>query len=246
MSISFVNSSVNSSGASTSTISLTDPGAAGNFLIANISVDCDTAITVTYPDGTWHELFNDHFGTDGQSNVIAYKASGTGSGSYAFGLASTGTIFTNAMGVMFAYSGHDSATPINGTPTSAIDVNGGATPFSAIAPSITTTIDGCEIIWLVGTDFTNASSTPAVTFPGSYLHGIQEPAANANTFSMAAIASLNQATHGATGTVTGTLDTGGQLTGVAVYLVALAPSGAAPPVVIIPTQITDQFLGMPF
>ena len=68
MSIAFVGKTENHG--SGSTISVSNPGVTGNYLIGIIACDAGGTDTISLPDASWHQLDHVFFGGDGTWNQI--------------------------------------------------------------------------------------------------------------------------------------------------------------------------------
>ncbi len=126
-------------------------------------------------------------------------------------------------------SGQDGSTPING---SNFAVTGAGATFISI-PGITTTVNNCLLVAFAGVDESSTSYAPYWTDPmvsgwtaryGS--SSVPNTLGGSSTYS--GIASTTQATAGATGNVSATIDL--ENDAIVGYLVAVAPAGAPPAV----------------
>lgn len=109
-----------------------------------------------------------------------------------------------------AYSGVDTAAPINAQGASGSSVDG----TTATAPTVTTTVNGCRIVEVFG--FTaNSGVTETVTGPAT----VRANPAAASNYVGQAVSDQNQTTAGATGTQTATAASGAWVA----QTIALAP-----------------------
>ena len=131
------------------TISRPTGTAQGDLLLAAIAIN-ENVTNFAAPSG-WTQV---NYGNSGNEVVLAvyYKVAGASEPtSYAF----TWTNSYLAVGTILRYSGVDTTNPI--------DVSGSSTGTSnsAVAPSVTTTVDGAMVVRIAGVDTTALSGTPA-------------------------------------------------------------------------------------
>lgn len=179
-------SSANASSASTTSQSVTKPAGTvdGDVLVANVTFG--TAATITPPAG-WGLLnaSGDH-GSGRGTNIYSKFAASEGA-SWAWG-------FSSAVGVVIAVSAHSglaSATP------NASNGQNNASSVNAVAPSINTTADGCDLIACYGSNGNVTTTAPGGMTEREDLNGGTSRTASLHTETLGAM--------GATGTRTAVL-----------------------------------------
>ncbi len=203
------------------TISAVDPGQAGDFLLA--VWECDGGgQTCSPPDGTWTQIFNASLTiTDGATYYVWYKKSAVGSGSYIF----TPGITLNQGLVISAWSGVHPTTPLQVTPVSETHDDDRATPASVIAPTLTTTANGCQIVW-VGVADPGTSTPTTVDFvpPSGYVERVAF--ADTSGWDIICVADNGQGTAAVVPSATGTFARPATGFGVVGFHIALAPASS--------------------
>lgn len=177
----------------------------GDVMIAFLR--CGTA-ALTMPALTgWTSL--DIFNTAGQnpSGRSYFRIASSEPASYTW---ATSSLTVATAGSIIAYSGTDATTPINQHGA----FNRQASNSAPAANSITSTVDGCKILYIVGSPGSMGTFTP----PAGYTN--ESP----GTISTIFLADIDQASQGATGTATATITSAAATIA---QLVALAPSAAA-------------------
>lgn len=150
-----------------------------------------TTAAMTAPSG-FTQVGTTHTGgttTPGSAHVKVWQAPGSQTAPYSFGQDDTSAI------TVLAISGQDGTTPINITPVYASTASSQAL---ATTSSITPTVNGCLVV--AGFATTANSGTPTWTPPGGYT----EQSDLFPSFVTAEVATLIQATAGATGALTAT------------------------------------------
>lgn len=187
---------------------VTDPGSAGDFLLALCSNDQGSVPAP--PDGTWTQLDNHDVGGDGQRWVLLAKDSSDGTGS-SLDFGNVGAT------IVAAFSGVDPSSLVFG-----FQDDSSLTTTTVRGPSITTAANGCTLLWLVGIDNGGgdggSGSVVSWTPPTGFTQRTQVDAEGENLV----LATATQATHGATGTISGTCSAAGQ--GPSGYTIAIAPA----------------------
>jgi hypothetical protein len=183
-------SSVANSSSGASTIVITKPAAVANddVLVAGITVNGGTDITITPPSG-WTLIRRTNNG--GNVGIASYYHVVTSAGSepvsYSWGLATSGAT-RRASGGILRYTGVDTANPID------VDNGGTGSSSSPTAPTVTTTAANDLVVGFFGLD-----ENATFTAPG----GMNERYDVANTDSSGPTteaADYTQASAGATGT----------------------------------------------
>lgn len=182
---------------STATVTMTKPTgtADGDVLLAMWVTSTTTASVDTLPSG-WSLLHNVGLSTSPgiRAFLFAKDAGGSEPASYDF-------VFSeNTNGCWLIGAWQDSA---------GIDVSGASavsdilsTPYTATAPSITTTVNDTLNVWCAAVRFTSATATPVFTVPSGYTSRLQE-LLNGD-YRAGAFADYGQATAGSSGTAAGT------------------------------------------
>lgn len=216
------------------TITLTKPTGtvSGDILIFVVTQD-DTTNTFTWPSGFTEFTASPQTSTaDAQRMRGAWKVAG---GSEPANYTATSSVSADDFSAFLAaYSGRDTTTPIN-----AISGNAqvGATSVASFdAAGVTTTADGCDLLWIAGSDLVSSAQAETWGMPTGYTNQVTQTSGR-NWFSLT-LGDKNQTTQGATGTVSGTDTFGGvgNTTGRLTFLVALAPVAAA---------AADAYVSMP-
>lgn len=132
---------------------------------------------------------------------------GTEPASYSF------TVAAASSGTSRTYSGVDNTTPINAQATP----NRSAALATATASSITSTVNGCVLVWFSGITANNPTLTNPTGFANQQLNDSATGSASSGSCDKA------QGTAGATGTVQGTWSIAGNNYA---QVIALAPSAA--------------------
>lgn len=221
--MSFVGVNTASINTTAATIAVADPGAAGNFLLA--IWECDGGgQTCTAPDGTWIQLYTGNIVNDGASYFVFYKKSAVGSGTYTF----TANQSLNMGLSILAWSNIDNTTPVNVSGITVTDPGGGgvASPASISSPSITTTVDGCTIIYIaIGDPNSNTPASDSFTAPSGMTSRLSFY--DSSGWDVIVAADLVQTTHGAIGGYTGIVNRTSAGWGAAAITLALTPTTGA-------------------
>ena len=189
----------NNAGGAT-TLVLTKPSSpsaivAGDVMVAVVTVRGGTGTTITPPSG-WNLINSNDSGTSIKSSTYYKVATASEGASYTWSLSAS----LKASGVISAYSGVDTASPIM---VQANQVNASSTTMTA--PSVTSTADGAMVIAAYssprGVTYTQGSS---MTLRGQS-SSTGNPAASQTT---SGLQDTVQATLGASGTKTMTQSTG--------------------------------------
>jgi hypothetical protein len=223
-------------------ITVNDPGQAGDFLLA--MWECDGGgQSCSPPDASWIQILNQTMTTDGGTVFVWYKKVAVGSGSYTF----THTGGNLHMGlVVAAWSGVDNTTPLDGVALVFTKNEGRASPASVPAPSITPATASSTVVYMAIGDPTNsAQSGDAFSPPSGYTTRVaffDSSAGATSGWNVLCIADQPSVT-GATGIKTGTLSRNSCTFGVigAQIVLRAAPStGAAPQLPLPPTGVAPQ------
>lgn len=159
----------------------------------DVLVIANRGATMPAPSGFTTLLAKTNYGTSGRQSAIYAKALTATDISNGYITVSSNSNTCTAV----AYRGVDNTTLTNAIGTLNTGQNG--TPVTMTASSITTTVDGCMLLFF-GMPDQNASTSGTFTSPTGYT----DVADNLTGFRANTIASLLQTTHGATGDVTGT------------------------------------------
>ena len=189
----------------------TPPGVLDGHVMLTVVVWRSNSATLTAPGG-WMEVLTDPHSGGALQMSIWRRVASSEPASYTWSISSAFNIAI-ACG---AWSGRDTTTPIN---ASGSQENASST--SITAPSITTNVDGCDIVY-AGCRQGSSGFTPDAAFTERSDHGSTDAGSNVAMET----ADRVQATLGATGTATAThagaaLNIGAQ--------VALAPAAAGHP-----------------
>lgn len=186
--------------------------------IAVVFVSCDNAsvtFTGTYPAG-FTEIAHLHVTADGQTTAAAWKRlTGADSGAYAFSAMGSSSDWTTQM---FIFGGRDTGNP----PTCSTATNSGAnaSPVSVDAASVTA-LAGDDLLHIgspdVKTAFVGAGSTPPATYT--------ERTDDGNAWTNMSGSTLDNASAGATGTVSSTYTLTSSTAGWAAILVRIPAAG---------------------
>lgn len=171
-----------SSTGGTLTVSVPAGTVSGDVLVVLVSVTGASTVPAT-PSGL--TLLDS--GSTGPSYASYYRVcDGTEPGSYGF------TVTKRAAAIAASYSGVDNTNPINahGAPNK-------VSTATATATSVTTTVNGCELVFAS----TVGTANETFTYPTGFVDQVLETSANNNTL---VFCDESQATAGATGTITGT------------------------------------------
>lgn len=197
--------SATASNSSSSTVVINKPTGTVDGDVMICIINANTSSTTITPPAGWTLIrsLTTPFITANASTY--YKVASSEGSSYTFTLSSS----QRNSGIISSFSGADNSSPIN--------VEDGQTNANATstAPSITTTVDNCMLIYVSGYD-DGASYT--YTPPTGYTEAIETGAAAA-----CELAYLIKATAGSTGSVDGTIS--GAVSNAAFHI-ALAPAGA--------------------
>jgi PKD repeat protein len=200
-------SGVSSSAVATVTLQTPSGASAGDLLVAGLTPDNNPSVSA--PAG-WTPIVGP-LKPNGGAEVLAYYhfvAPGETAASYTWGLSSA----QKWGGGIVAYRGVDPSHPLDvASPATKIDSNGGAT--SITAPGVTTVTGGAMLIGGLGAD----GSTANTIAPTGWTEAFDSVGGQ-----MSEHAYRLQATAGASGPVTWTLDSG---RAAAVWMSALRPAG---------------------
>lgn len=230
MTIAFRAAASNNNGAGTTSATVTLPGTvqADDGMVMVLTL-VDAGVTPTTPSG-WTQLdTGTGVGTNGVKGYVYTRVAQPGDASSTV----TITLSTAARWVLCVsvYSGTDTATLVNANGHTVSSGDG----TSLTAPSVTTTVDGCQIVecW---TTCAAVISTPAVTPPAT--SRVTDSDAQ---FVTGGISDQSQGTAGATGTTSASVNTSSAWVGFTVALQPPAgvPLGAASAVGLMPT-VTAQ------
>lgn len=189
--------------------------AEGDLLIMTVCHQSNAATSINTPSG-WTLAIADAIDFSRKA-AIFYKIAGSSEPStWTLTFTTTGNPSV-AIATVSRWTGHDASTPIN---VSGSQVN--ASSSSCTAPSITTTVDGCELLFF-GWDHNGRSYTPPTGYNEQWEERINT---GVNDVSQSG-AHKTQASDGATGSVFATLNAATVNSG---FHLAIAPDGAAAPV----------------
>lgn len=174
---------------------------ANDILIAQIVID-SASPAITPPAG-WTAIGSLTASTN-ISMLTYWRVAGSEPASYTWNFGVT----AGNCGIMSAWSGCDTGTPVN-----AHGEQANASSATCTAPSITTTVDGCQVLFIGCYKNKETWAPPTGWILEAGLGGTLEPTAG--------LADATQSTHGATGSKFTTLGTAANNIG---QLVALAPS----------------------
>lgn len=220
MAVAFGSTFTRSTGSAT--VSLTDPGAAGDFLLVILSDDSSTATWSPPAGGAWTQISTDSITADGQKVAAYYNKSGTG-GSANYDFVSAGPGVAQG-GIIASFTGCDATSPVNGTFAKAINNTANPDPWFATAPQIITQYDGCMIVFCGFVDPSTASGTDSWTAPIGMTRQIQFT--DTSLWNGMTICTVAQVLSGGFGGVSATDVRGaGNNAGTAGYLFALRPRG---------------------
>lgn len=197
----------------------TPAGAAANdILFIFSSQDGGGATTYTWPSG-FTELFNSHFTTpDGQAIAVAWKRAVGGDSLAVSRSSTTGSWVLRCL----AFSGRDTGNPPVGS-TAATNTASNASPTTVTANGVTA-LAGDDLLWIGGLDVTAATSSSTFTQPTGYTsQGVTID--SSDHFDVVGIATKDNVSAGATGSVAGTLTHSGSA-GWAAFLIRI-PAAAA-------------------
>jgi len=216
-------SSSSNSGTSTTRSCTVPPGvAADDIIIIMLSADgtSSTATNGTVPTGFTAFFNNTDVTADSQTVSSAWKrATGADSGSYSFGT-STGA-GSNWMCQAVVLSGRDTGNPpVAGT--SSIQNTGQSSPVTVSANGVTA-LSGDDLVWFSAPDPTATGVVTGHTPPSSYT---ERQDAN-NGWTSMSIATLDAASAGATGTISGTLTLSSNTSGYLSLLIRIPAAGGA-------------------
>lgn len=240
MTIAYVGTSTGSGNGGS--ITLADPGVAGAFLLAVAESD-NVGETFGAPDASWITIFGPSTLTsDSAVYQVWYKASAVGSGTYAF--SNTHDLWGLTIS---AWSGVDQTTPLQVTPVRETHDDSRASPANVIAPTLTTTADGCMILWVGVNDLTVNSGSASFTPPSGYTSRVAFR--DASGWNYVEVAELSQASAGVVPAATGVTTLAGATMGVVGMHIALALAGGSPPAkstASLPATADAVFFGMAF
>lgn len=213
--------SSNSASASTSvntiTVSAPTGTATGDVMVGSASTD-QASETVTLPTGFTALPSSTQSSTlDGATMACATKAeTGTPPASYVFSFGA----FTSVAAVVAAYTGRDTTTPVHKSAGTASST-GGTSPRSMAITSVTTTLAGCDFVYLGSADW-NGTAATGYAPPTNYTER-----ADVISGGFASITLDDWENQAATsgGTVTGTASASSGSAGFMAFWIALAPSG---------------------
>jgi hypothetical protein len=189
--------------------------AANDILIIYLSHDSDP-VTYTWPSG-FTQLYKDTLTLDGQTQAAAWKRAAGGDTLTVTRSATTGAIVAQCA----AWSGRDTTNPPVGA-TTATNNSANASPTTLTANAVTA-LAGDDLAWIGGLDVTAASTTATFTQPTGYTSQ-GSSIDTAQKLSIVALANLDNASAGSTGTVSGTLTHSGNA-GWAAYLIRIPAAG---------------------
>jgi hypothetical protein len=200
--------SIANSAGTTDTITIPAAVAVGDLMLAAVAIF--SGDTLTTPSG-W-TLAGSAVGTSDFGQVRLHILWRIATAGNVGGAATVPFVFSGGRRniTFLAYSGVN-ATPINAQATGGSGSNG--TP--AVAPSVTTTVNGCLIVEAFGFRSTVGSVPEVVTGPATARGGAQD------VWLGSTVSDQAQATAGATGTQSATAATAG---GWVTYTIALAPA----------------------
>lgn len=188
----------------------------GDVLIAAFVNNDGTRTLDTLPSG-WTQIESSGTSTAPSTNAwVCKKVAGASEpASYDFTFSDS----FNGPAAMIAYSGGSDVNISDGATVSSIQ----STPYAIDAPTITTTVNECLLVWIGGVKFTTIGAEPAFTLPSGYTSRVSLVADYDNR--ALAIADDEQASAGATGTVSGSVAvTGGGDGRTHAFLIAIAPA----------------------
>lgn len=194
-------------GAGSTTVVITKPTGvvANDVMIAHIAVRGGTGVTITPPAG-WTLIDSLDNSTVYKSSTYYKVATGSEGSNYTF----TFSISRVAAGIISAYSGVDTAAPIN---ADAVQFNAPATPLTS--PSVTTTVNNA---WVIAS-YTQPAATTFTAGSGMTLRD-----QDSGSTITGGLQDVVQASAGATGTKTiSSLDTSGSIG----HTIALTPAPAS-------------------
>lgn len=200
--------------------SITAPGGilAGDILIISAVNGNGASQTITWPSG--FTAVTSNVGTSSNtSKTMGFawkKSTGSEPGSYAVSFSASDF----GCAAISIYRGCDPTTPIN--VFSAGHVLASTQPSHADASSISTTIDGCMLVWAGGCwDIGAGNGITSMGSPSGYTS--RQAPITSPTFSNLNLADFLQSSHGATGTVTGAGAPTSVTADSAAFILALAP-----------------------
>ena len=197
----------NAGGAASLSLSMPTGVVVGDVMIALVSIRGGTGTTVTAPSG-WTLVDSRDNGTSVKSAVYSKVAASGEAGPYAFGLSGT----LKASGVISAYSGVDTAQPV--------DVVGSQT--NASTPMLTPTLTTTEANTMLVAAYSSAIGTTFAPGSGMTLRGQSaSTGAGAASRTTSGLQDVLQAAVGATGQKSMTASTGAVGVG---HLMALRPA----------------------
>jgi len=199
----------------------TPAGAAANDILLIIVSQDDEPVTYTWPSG-FTQLYNSSLTLDGQAVAVAWKRAAGGDSLTVTRSATPGEWLLQAC----AWSGRDTGNPPIGS-TAATNNTANASPTTITSNGVTA-LSGDDLVWIAGLDVTAASATAALTQPTGYTS--QGATICSNSLCVFGIATLDNTSAGATGSISGSMTHSGN-SGWAAFLIRIPLSGGGGPVV---------------
>lgn len=192
---------------------------AGDILVFGVSLDSAVSV-VTWPTGFTNITGSPitQLSPDGHSFWLATKVA-TGSE----GATLTATVLSAGGGwtaFIARYTGRNTTSPRNAQ-SAANNTSANTSPVTVIASSITTTIVGCDILYVAGLDGSDAVFGAAGTAPSGFAERVD--LSSTNRWSNIYLADMSQVGSGATGNLSGSFTFTAPTAGWMAFALALSP-----------------------
>ena len=208
---------------------------ADDIILLALSMDGGAATITSWPSGFTEIMQASVGGPDGRTSAVAWKRAG-GSEPSTYVITMSGTTGADTLVTCAAWSGRDTTNPPTWGTANNIGT-GSASPVTANANGVTA-VAGDDLAWFAFADTTGA--TPSFAPPSGYTERID--AIGTSSYSSTTLATLDNASAGATGTVAGTLTFASGTAGYDAILIRIpaAAGDTTAPVLTAPTGVATS------